>query len=228
MTVSNSVDYRMGLATRITGIVFWGLVVIGLGWVFLLLRNMEDIEAVRYQAQADRLVVNVQQAVLQKPPLSDTTLGERLEAFRLELGLAAAELHVRGTTLTSGRPRHGLISTRRPIMLAAGDTASLTIYSPDPMDAIKERRKKIIVTMGGVFLTFGFILQWILQRLLTQPLLRMVETAKAISHDTKERWFDEGRNDEFGFLAKFINRSIEFRDRQTRELQSALDQIRKS
>ncbi len=228
MIVPNSVDHRIGLATRITGIVFWGLMLMGLGLVFLLLRNMENIEAVRYQSQADRLELKVQEVVLQKPPLSDATLGERLNAFRLELGVVATELHMRGTTLTSGRPYPGLNSTQRPIMLATGNTASLTIYYPDPRDVIKARRKTIILTMGGAFMAFGFILQWILQRVLTQPFLRMVETAKAISHDTKERRFDEGRNDEFGFLAKFINRSLEFRDRQTRELQSALDQIRKS
>ena len=56
----------------------------------------------------------------------------------------------------------------------------------------------------------------------------VVNVQQAISHDTKERRFDEGRSDEFGFFAKFINRSLEVRDRQTRELQSALDQIWKS
>ncbi|MBU2478043.1 MAG: diguanylate cyclase, partial [Gammaproteobacteria bacterium] len=82
--------------------------------------------------------------------------------------------------------------------------------------------------MGALFLAFGFILQWILQRVLTRPFLHMVYTAQRFADGSTEARFDERRVDEFGFLGKFFNKALDFLLVQQDELREALNRVRES
>lgn len=225
---SSSNNLRAGLALKITGIVFWGLVVFGVALVFIVSRGLQQEEIARYEATVDRLALQAQAIVLKNPAMSVTTLSEPISRLCHDLGLAAAELRAPGATLASDTPRSGLMGSQREITLMTGDVAVLSVYYPDPSILVMEQRKKLLLTMGGLFLVFGFALQWVLQRVLTQPFLRMVETAEAISHGDKQRRFDQDRPDEFGFLATFINKSLDFLALQARELADALANVRTS
>lgn len=225
---SNSENFRAGLALRITGIVFWGLVVFGVALVFFLSRNLQLEEIARHEAMVDRLAFQVQAIVLKNPTISVAALAEPINKLSHNLGLTTAELHSAGTISVSDTPRSGLMGAKREITLTSGDVAVLNVYYPDPSILVKEQRKKLLLTLGGLFLVFGFVLQWILHRVLTQPFLHMVETAEAISHGNKQRRFDQDRADEFGFLATFINKSLDFLARQAHELADALATVRKS
>lgn len=225
---SSSRNLRAGLALKITGIVFWGLVVFGVVLVFILSRGLQREEIARHEAVVDRLALQAQAIVLKNPAMSITTLSEPISRLCHDLGLAAAELHAPGATLASDTPRSGLMGTHRKITLTTGDVAVLSVYYPDPSILALEQRKKLLLTMGSLFLVFGFVLQCVLQRVLTQPFLRMVETAEAISHGDKQQRFDQDRPDEFGFLATFINKSLDFLALQSQELVNALAKVRKS
>ncbi len=225
---ANGKNLRAGLALKITGIVFWGLVVFGVALVFFLSRNLQREEIARHEAMVDRLALQVQKIVLKNPAMSVVALAESINRFSHDLGLTVAMLRVPGAASLDVAPRPGLMGTEREITLTTGDVAVLSVYYPDPSILVKEQRKKLLLTLGGLFLVFGFVLQCVLQCVLTQPFLRMVETAKAISHGDKQRRFDQDRADEFGFLATFINRSLDFLALQARELVDALAKVRKS
>jgi len=225
---ANGNNLRAGLALKITGIVFWGLVVFGVALVFFLSRNLQREEIARHEAMVDRLALQAQKIVLKNPVMSVVALAEPINKLSHDLGLAVAMLRVPGAASLDAAPRPGLMGTEREITLATGDVAVLSVYYPDPSILVKEQRKKLLLTLGGLFLMFGFILQWILHRVLTQPFLRMVESAEAISRGDEQQRFDQDRADEFGFLATFINKSLDFLAQRTHELANALANVRKS
>jgi diguanylate cyclase (GGDEF)-like protein/PAS domain S-box-containing protein len=225
---SSGNKFRAGLALKITGIVFWGLVVFGVTLVFFLSRNLQRQEIAQQEAMVDRLALRTQALVLKNPSIPLTALAAPVNKLASDLGLAAAELRAPGAAATGDTARPGLVHTQRAIMLTTGGVAVLGIYYRDPFVLVKEQRKNLLVTLGGLFLVFGFVLQWVLHRVLTQPFLRMVETAEAISRGNEQRRFAEDRTDEFGFLATFINKSLDFLVQQARELADALAKVRKS
>jgi len=104
----------------------------------------------------------------------------------------------------------------------------LWLYHQDIQEAVGDKRKELLLTMGALFLAFGFILQWILQRVLTRPFLHMVYTAQRFADGSTEARFDERRVDEFGFLGKFFNKALDFLLVQQDELREALNRVRES
>lgn len=225
---SSSRNLRTSLAIKITGIVFWGLVVFGVVLVFILSRDLERKVIANQDAAVDRLAFQVQAIVIKSPTASIATLAAPIGKLSHDLGLVNAELRVPGASFVDNTPHLGLVNAQRKITLSTGDVAMLSVYYPDPSILVMEQRKKLLLTMSGLFLMFGFILQWVLLHVLTYPFLRMVETAEAISNGDKRRRFDQDRVDEFGFLATFINRSLDFLARQSRDLEDALVKVRKS
>jgi len=225
---SSSRNRHAGLAIKITGIVFWGLVVFGVVLVFILSQDLQREVTARHEAVVDRLVLQVQAIVIKNPTMSVATLAEPIGRLGHDLGLVAAELRVPGAALAGRVSPPGLMVAQREITLTTGDVAVLSVYYPDPAILVMDQRKKLLLTMGGLFLVFGFVLQWVLLRVLTQPFLRMVETAEAIASGDKQLRFDQDRVDEFGFLATFINKSLDFLALQSRELGEALAKVKRS
>ena len=66
----------------------------------------------------------------------------------------------------------------------------------------------MLMSMGIVLLVFGLGLVWVLQQLLTGPFTAMLTTAQAFSAGEVTQRFNDKREDEFGFLAKFINQAL--------------------
>jgi diguanylate cyclase (GGDEF)-like protein len=61
------------------------------------------------------------------------------------------------------------------------------------------------------------ILQWILKRLLSDPIEQMVDTAQKFGKDQQIK-FNDSRNDEFGYLAQFINKALDTLTQRQHEL----------
>ena len=68
-----------------------------------------------------------------------------------------------------------------------------------------------------MFFAFGMLLQWILKKLVSVPIEEMVNTAQAVTLGEKTQ-FNETRKDEFGYLARFINRALETLSQRQDEL----------
>ena len=83
--------------------------------------------------------------------------------------------------------------------------AHITFYFQSIKEAINTQRKNMLLAMGLFFLTFGVLLDVVLQRILTRPFTSMVSVAQRFSEGNHNVRFETARKDEFGYLGQFIN-----------------------
>jgi len=206
----------VSLSLKVTGIVFWGLVLIGLilivaaiDWLERdLIRHHDDIENITFvltrevfEQSPNASKENIQRSlkkVLESTGASGMTVTTD-KLGTLSIGQTQGELSKRIVYFAISQP---------PDIQRPTDNAKLAIYQT-PVDAIlSEQKKKLMALMGLLFFSFGMVLQWILKRLLSDPILHMVNTAENFSKG-KDTRFNDSRKDEFGYLARFINRALE-------------------
>lgn len=224
---------RTGLAVKITGIAFWGLLLVGLTMSVIVLRRMEVDQQAHYTLNADHFAAALDRYLVAHPDGSRVALRSTFDPLLRELDFVGAKFEINGKSERIGTLGAALI----PINVSAsyhGAKASvpvvthLVLYHQNFHARTVRRRKRLLVTMGIAFLLFGFFLQWVLHRLLTKPFLRMVATAQAFSRGKTDQRFEETRSDEFGFLGKFINQALDYVLLQQEELREALDRVRES
>ena len=224
---------RSRLPARITGIVFWGTMLVGLILSLFQLRTLEDEIRGRQALNADRFAYQLE-ALLEELESSDPALAEgRIRALMRDYDLVGVVLDTR-----NGRYRFGEISAegingyrqvvRGERLRQTLGLRRLEVFAPDIGTEMTERRKQVLLTMGLLFSAFGFVLQWILQRILTRPFLDMVATAQRFIRGDAGARFDERRPDEFGFLGTFFNRALDAMRVQQDELREALNRVRES
>ncbi|MDH5657478.1 MAG: EAL domain-containing protein, partial [Spirochaetia bacterium] len=106
---------------------------------------------------------------------------------------------------------------------------TIEIYFQNIDRVVSAQRKNVILSIGLIVIVFGMILQKILQRIITVPIWKMLDDAILFIEGNKSIRFDETRNDEFGFLARFINEIIEsiFKEKERNyvTLQSITDAV---
>jgi len=224
---------RARLPVRITGIVFWGTVLVGLILSLVQLRTLEDEIRGRQALNADRFAYQLE-TLLETLDTPDPTGAEgRIRELMRDYDLVGVVL-----ITADGRYRFG----ETPANGAGGYRASvrserlrqvlglreLEVFAPDIGSEMGERRKQLLLTMGLLFSAFGFVLQWILQRILTRPFLDMVATAQRFAQGDENARFDERRPDEFGFLGTFFNQALDYMRVQQDELREALTRVRES
>jgi diguanylate cyclase (GGDEF)-like protein/PAS domain S-box-containing protein len=99
----------------------------------------------------------------------------------------------------------------------------LELYCTGTKETIADIRKNFLLSIGfGVFV-FGLFLQRVLQKMLSTPFQKMVGTAEKFSKGDENVRFDDKRQDEFGYLGKFINNAIDSILSSKDELLSALE-----
>ncbi|MHB8453520.1 MAG: EAL domain-containing protein [Acidiferrobacterales bacterium] len=228
-------DHRQyTLPVKIAGIVFWGMVLVGIGVSFMLLRGQEHEIRLRYAARADHFAYTLQQYLLRTPQPSLPQLKIQAENLVHETGVSGVDIRIGSQNLRIGDTGSTLSMLPRLVQYTAGDTAGrpatafAAIYNPSVADAVAAVRKNVLLVMGTILLAFGLILQWILRRVLSQPFERMLDVALAFSHGETTLRFAEKGNDEFGFLAKFINKALDFSTAQQQALRDALVRVQRS
>lgn len=216
------------MPVRVTGIVFWGMVVIGLMVVMVMLNGREDQIIQRQQAVVDRFMSGLYQEFLERPVGDIEGLGELAERLRSASGIVKGlRIVADGHELMYGRVPDAAMQYTRPVWLAnAGDATSgpvtITLYLPSIDLQVAESRKQLLLGMGGLFLLFGLVLQRVLDLVLSKPFRKMIGTAQAFSSGDERVRFDETRNDEFGYLGRFINEALDYSLKQKEELHQAL------
>jgi diguanylate cyclase (GGDEF)-like protein/PAS domain S-box-containing protein len=223
------------LPLRVTGIVFWGLVVVGLLVVLTMLSGREVQIGQQQQAVADRFVVTFYEELTRRrirdADQLSTLISQLAEGFSGEIKsvwLTADGLNVRyGEDVPDG------VSYMRPLWLGGEADGSfrnavVVLQMPSVERQLGTERKKLLLGMGMLFVLFGLILQRVLNVLLTRPFQQMVDAARAFSDGDDKVRFDEQRNDEFGYLGGFINRALEYSTDQKKSLHTALERARHS
>ena len=227
MKGKNTGDFRT-LPVRVTGIVFWGMVIIGLMTVLFILNGREEQIQQQQQAAVDRFMSSLYQEFLNGPVGGIQPLGRLAERLRansdviegLRVQLADDELHY-------GRMSATAMLYTRPVWLPGTTSptqaqASITLYLPSVELQVAKSRKQLLLGLGGLFLFFGLILQRVLDLVLSRPFRKMMNTAKVFSAGNEQIRFDETRNDEFGYLGGFINEALDYSLEQKQELQHAM------
>ena len=227
-----------GLPVKVTGVVFWGLALIGLLFAFVQLKGLEDDLAQRQLATVDHFAQEIDRQLARHHPGSFAEVLAVVTDTQRSFDIPRVYVQYLDEDFEQGRDpladEGELITYSRLIevndLSHAGPPLQvmLNIALPSVEQQIQQQRKQYLVFMGGAFLLFGFILQWVLQRMISRPFLQMVRTAEAFSAGSTDARFDEKRGDEFGYLGGFINRALDYVTLQQQELREALARVRDS
>lgn len=223
---------RAYLSDRITGIVFWGLVLVGMGLAAYDIHQYEN-GLQRLQESNTRSLGTELEHWLRNHPERDLTRIGQYTAHLLD------KYQVAGLVIADGRNKlllgdvDGTAARAMDIALpAAGSNEprrlQVTLYPVSDRTLVSEYRKRVLGLMGIVLAVFGLLLNWILRRLLSQPFDSMLRTALDILRGDRDRRFPEARDDEFGFLARFINQALDDLTDKQNELRGALEREREA
>lgn len=211
--------FEVKLPARITGLVFWGLVFIGLLIAVIILQQAESdlIE----ESHRDTLIISYEIEEIaeefSEPPVLQKASG-RIRAKILEhieeFGFHAARLYEDDYVVSIGEIEDNDDLYEYTLHYFPSDSSELheirlELYCTNTKETISEMRKNFLLSIGvGVFV-FGLFLQRLLQKMLSSPFQKMVTTAEQFSQGKEAVRFDEKRSDEFGYLGKFINNAID-------------------
>lgn len=211
--------FEVKLPARITGLVFWGLVFVGLLLAVIILQKAEsDLIAESYQNT--RIVAFEIEEIAEEfseSPVLEKASG-RIRAKVLEnldeFGFHAARLYEDNHSISIGEidaddDKYEYTLHYYPLDSSELHAIKLELYCKNTKETISEIRKNFLLSIGfGVFI-FGLFLQWVLQKMLSAPFQKMVATAEKFSQGNNDVRFDDKRQDEFGYLGKFINNAID-------------------
>jgi len=219
---------QLALPAKITGIVFWGMVLVGVLVTFLLLQDRENKLVTEYEVSAILLAYDIENILEEKE--YEANLDESLEQLFLQAkakhSIEAINFKVNDKLYEFGLrvpdQEHIQHDFRiHDVANSKNEVIKLNVFMPGLKQAISDLRKKMLLYIGFLVFTFGLILQQVLQKILSRPFLNMVESAGKFAGGNSDVRFDEQRLDEFGYLAKFINRALDSSAHQQRELESS-------
>ncbi len=221
-----------GLPLKITGIVFWGMVLLGIlaSWVLIEVHSetLKDKDKLRLQSAA----LEVNRIFLANTHRDDKQLRLGMEKLLTQIGIEGLALEIEGRKLIFGNMVSSCEAKSSMVSLYRVDgkggqkslkNSKLTVCMPDTSKAVSSYRKNVVIFMAILFFSFGVVLQTILKKLLSEPFVQMVDTAKRIFEGQSEKRFNQARADEFGFLGKFINQVLDQQNKKSCELKAALE-----
>jgi diguanylate cyclase (GGDEF)-like protein/PAS domain S-box-containing protein len=226
MTANLNKTEIVSLSTKITVIVFWGLIFVGLIFAAILFKNIENTTHVSRESLADNIAYQIHEMLDRSSPrenkeLSDQLylLGERYPELFIKLSYDGKPISVvqEHSEEQPGQEITRIIKFSQ--QNGERDSAQLAIRFPSLEETLHSKRTPLLIGLGLLLLLFGSVVKGLLDRILSFPLGEMVATAREISSGESEEVlsFDDTRNDEFGYVAHFINEAM----RKMRESQEA-------
>ncbi|TCK16810.1 PAS domain S-box-containing protein/diguanylate cyclase (GGDEF)-like protein [Thiogranum longum] len=217
---------HIGLPLKIAGIVFWGLVAVGLLMVAMAMPWLERIAVLEHETSPRQIVTSVREQLLEDNAVTLDALRPSIPPLMQELNIPAVSIERSTKSITFGKPEPGLESFTSSFTSADLQTGGLvdvvvTVYQQTIEQALLTRKKQLMLVLGISFFAFGLIIQWILQKVITKPFHQMIATAELCSHGNEAR-FNENRFDEFGYLSRFINKAMAALQARQLELSDAL------
>jgi diguanylate cyclase (GGDEF)-like protein len=227
--------FEVKLPARITGLVFWGLVLIGLLAAVIILQQVEIDLVTSNQKEALIISYETEEIVEQfseTPVLkrAEDQIRSQISEHMTEFGFHAARLYEGEKILSIGHieesdDMYEFTLHYFPLKSKELHTIKMEVYFTSADIVISDIRKNFLLYIAlGIFI-FGMLLQRILQKMLSEPFQKMVNTAEEFSKGNENIRFDEGRADEFGYLGKFINNAIESILSHKNDLVQALDRV---
>lgn len=226
---------RYRLSSRISGIIFWGAVLTGILVVAVFIKQSEDDFAIRLEYRSMMLLHAVEQALGPKPgeevlEKGQARLRQAVSPFQAADNLAGAEIRLGGQHLLIGAiPKDPLVKSVSSNFLtdpASGERMVVTAYFDGAATNIDTVRKNLIIFLGAISFAFGLIINRILKVMLTNPIDHMIATAAAYAKGDKSVRFNDTKDDEFGFLSKFVNMALDASESMQHQLESSVQEQR--
>ena len=227
--------FEVKLPARITGLVFWGLVLIGLFIAVIILQQVETDLVISNQKEALIISYEAEEIVEQfseSPVLkrAEGRIRSQISEHVTESGFHAARLYEDEKILSIGDieesdDMYEFTLHYFPLTSNELHTIKMEVYFTSADIVISDIRKNFLLSIGLGILIFGMFLQRILKKMLSEPFQKMVTTAEKFSKGNENIRFDDSRADEFGYLGKFINNAIESILLHKNDLVQALDRV---
>ncbi|MCK5574807.1 MAG: GHKL domain-containing protein [Sphingomonadales bacterium] len=226
---------RLRLSSRISGIIFWGAVLTGMIVVAVFIKQSEDDfnEHQNFQTiKLLRVVEGVLAGEAAPTGLSDSKdrLQQAVDAFEDNEKLAGVQVQIGADKVLVGEiPEIHQSKTLQSHFVSdatQGEKLVVTAYFSAAANNIYAARKNLIVFLGIISFAFGLIINRVLQMMLTNPIDQMIETASTYAEGDKSARFDESKDDEFGFLSRFINMALNSSETMHKQLESAVHEQR--
>lgn len=215
----------LSLPLKIAGLVFWGLAIIGVILVVISINWLEKDLHIHYDNVDNQTYTLAREFFEQSSQTSENNLKKSLKKIIESTGASGLKV----STKTYGEISIGEVSDNLkvkviyfpPTLLNKQqlliEDATLKIYQIPIHHVINKQKRQLITILILVLFVFGLLLQWILKKLLTVPIQQMINAAQAFSHGEDIR-FNDKRNDEFGYLSRFINKALSSLTRRQQEL----------
>lgn len=207
---------QLALPAKITGIVFWGMVLVGLLVTFFLLQDREKELVAEYKTSAILLAYDVKSILEQKEGKAslDDSFEYLFQHAKVKYFIEAITFKAYGKLYEFGSQTPGQEHFQHNFRIhnaitSESEVVELNVFMPGLKQAISDLRKKILLYIAFLVFSFGLILQQVLQKVLSKPFINMVVSAEKFAEGDSSVRFDEKRQDEFGYLAKFINRALD-------------------
>lgn len=221
-------DREHSIPTRITVIVFWGMLFIGIISAYFLINNMRSQTIGEYVHTVDRVSARIAGSIQTDKFATDALLVQLLDKYGEDY-LLGISVHQSGKQPI----QQGSVSTEatvftRYIRDSSGEIDEsisqtlVKIYFLSVDQVILSERKTVLLLIGLVLVGFGAFMRWALAAVLAKPFNEMVQTASKISDGEIDLRFDESLSGEFGYMAKFINISLDHVVREKGDIASAL------
>lgn len=240
--------FEFVLPIKITGVVFWGLALIGLIIAVFLLQGKEQALQTSYQKNtilfAHQMEKDLPMAFFHSDASENknnlTTvikikqfLEEKLPSYQKQYHFNALRLKFDSHILNIGQSQDNDASFQtivRTMSYANNGIINyhLTINYPNLIKTVISERKNMLLVIGALVFLFGILLQKALQYILNKPFLKLLNSAQQFARGDTTARFDESTSDEFGFLSKFINEALDSIVQHQREVYRALSRAKKS
>ncbi|MEJ2141788.1 MAG: EAL domain-containing protein [Gammaproteobacteria bacterium] len=213
------------ISLKIAGLVFWGLVIIGLILVVAAIEWMKN-DLKRHSGSIEHeTFILTQEVFKQAPNASRDNIRRSLQKVLETTGASGISIESsRFKLLVVGKTDDNMDKrtiqftiTPHPRFDIPPYLATLSIYQVPVSVIIDLQKKRLMTGMVLMFFFFGMLLQWVLKKMISVPIEKMVQTAQAVTMGDETR-FDENRKDEFGYLSRFINRALDSLSQRQQEL----------
>ncbi|MHB8253695.1 MAG: EAL domain-containing protein [Acidiferrobacter sp.] len=221
-----------GLSVKISGIVFWGMVIIGLFGAVAMLQGKQRELLTHDNSVANRLAHRLRMTLNQEPwptlASGHGALWSNFQKWQARFGIRAVRIHSSLGQIRWGQAPANALTLSRHIRLANtklaanGQWAHIHIAFPSLSAAVTQSRNRLMLALGLITMAFGLALQTFLNRILSRPFKSLVTAAERFGQGDTHARMDETLADEFGFLAAFINRALDSSMAQQADLQEAL------
>ncbi|MCK5262462.1 MAG: EAL domain-containing protein [Gammaproteobacteria bacterium] len=234
----DNLPFQPKLPSRIAGIVFWVLVLISLIVAVYFLNKAENEIDISRKSNVyllgHELEETIKLAVQDMRDISQAkdALDQKISHYQAIMGFSSVQFIGYEQGLKFGHPNSDDDEIIHKIAHysdnAVTDTISIKVYFKNKQKTVAEIRKNMLLGIGIGILVIGFFLRYVLHIMLTRPFVNMLESAKGFTLGDESIRFNESRQDEFGYLGRFINHALESILSHQEDLVEALERASKS